>query len=546
MSAQPLPSEGAYGAGSETAVRSMTGDIPGVFSATSPDIDRLLTLSTELARLASGWGEGTGSKEAIRALEQISRSVSAIQASVLTALKSDGGWAADGERTFDSWVTTQTGRTRRSAGQAVRLSESLNSDLPETKGALARGEISSEHAQILARQCARTEKQRDRLADPARGEGYLLEQAKEMDAGRFAKVARSWAIENDPKAADRQWRKESAKEELVLTPAEDGVHISGFLNPVRGAILKEALAAHMGRKAKDDDRSFTERQADGLVSLASQSLDAGFQMPNARIRPHLSVTLEYDTLDRLTQAAGSAIPPELLGEGPGQFASEARWAEQWKPGDDHDINASLDFDLMNAAIPAELPDGTPLPHRVLSRVACESMLTRIIFGPDSAVLNVGREQRIFTAHQTRAIIARDRTCRYPGCSEGPGFGEIHHSISWAKHKGDTDVELGILLCYHHHDLVHERDITIQRRGGLWIFIDRFGRPIDPDLHSVSLLDTGESLASFTGNAQGSGSNVNLSASAGKSASWSQVGDNWDVEEFDDATTLFDSQGPPPF
>src|SRR5699024_6598360 len=128
---------------------------------------------------------------------------------------------------------------------------------------------------------------------------FLLKQAKQMDATKFAKVANSWAIETDPKAADRQWRKDAAKEGVTLVSSEDGYFLSGHLNSVSGAILDEALRAHMGRKAADDPRPYDERRADALTALASQSLDSGLQMPNARIRPHLTVTVEYDTLRRL-------------------------------------------------------------------------------------------------------------------------------------------------------------------------------------------------------------------------------------------------------
>lgn len=146
------------------------------------------------------------------------------------------------------------------------------------------------------------------------------------------------------------------------------------------------------------------------------------------------------------------------------------------------ISTALDYSKLEGVTPATLSDGTPLPPGVLARIACNSMLTRVVFGSKSVILNAGREERIFTAGQTRAIIARDKTCQYPGCDEGPGFAEVHHSISWAKHNGRTDVDLGILLCFHHHDVVHEREIGILRRNGAWVFIDRFGKQITTPNH----------------------------------------------------------------
>ncbi|MGC5616239.1 HNH endonuclease signature motif containing protein [Georgenia sp. Z1491] len=80
---------------------------------------------------------------------------------------------------------------------------------------------------------------------------------------------------------------------------------------------------------------------------------------------------------------------------------------------------------------------------------------------------------------TRAIHARDQHCQYPGCDEPPGFGEIHHCLHWYKDHGPTSIEHGILLCWHHHDLIHARNITITRTRGRWHFHDQHGRPIEP-------------------------------------------------------------------
>lgn len=502
-------------------------------------IARLVEASTEFKDLANlPWPDlaHEDARTALKALELVFRTATAIQARVLESVGSSGSWAEDGERSLDTWVTTNTGTTRSTASRSVRLAKSMKEDLPGTREALARGEISTDHARIISQRCTATEKQRERLADPEHGERLLLEKAKRMNAGQFSKFAATWAIETDPKAADRNYRREKSQQEFSLTPTEDGYRASGWFNLVNGALLKEALSAHMGRRAKNDSRSFTERQADGLMSLAAQSLDAGIQLPHARVRPHLIVTMEYDTIERLVEASGPIIPESF-----GGTVDEGAWAQQWRRGDDHLISTALDYSKLEGITPATLSDGTPLPPGVLARIACNSMLTRVVFGPQSVILNAGREERIFTAGQTRAIIARDKTCRYPGCDEGPGFGEVHHSISWAKHNGRTDVDLGILLCFHHHDVVHERQISILRRSGRWVFIDRFGKQITTPGHRFTPLDpahsrTGASVPtsgeSPPGTAPPSGEPPGTAPPGGVPPDWHQPG-------------IF-SQGPPPF
>src|SRR5699024_778703 len=156
--------------------------------------------------------------------------------------------------------------------------------------------------------------------------------------------------------------------EFTLAPVEDGFHLAGWLNPVNGALLQEALSSHMGRKAADDLRPINERRADGLISLAAQSLDSGVKMPSARIRPHLTVTMEYDTIERLVHASGPLAPQsDRTCDGTEPF-DEGLWAQQWRPGDDHVISTTLDYSKLEGTAPATLPDGTPLPQECSQRL----------------------------------------------------------------------------------------------------------------------------------------------------------------------------------
>jgi hypothetical protein len=114
---------------------------------------------------------------------------------------------------------------------------------------------------------------------------------------------------------------------------------------------------------------------------------------------------------------------------------------------------------------------------------CDAEVTRIVFGPDSQLLDVGRSRRTFTGQLRRAIIARDRHCQYPGCHAPPRLCECHHCSHWARDHGTTDARKGILVCWHHHDHVHTHGIEIHRKPGNdqtpghWQFTDRNGQPI---------------------------------------------------------------------
>jgi hypothetical protein len=113
----------------------------------------------------------------------------------------------------------------------------------------------------------------------------------------------------------------------------------------------------------------------------------------------------------------------------------------------------------------------------LDKLACDGELNRYIFGPRSEILDVGRAERTFTEARRSAIIARDRYCRYPGCSAPPAISECHHVKHWGRDGGGTSVANGILLCWFHHGYVHRRGIEIRRRGSKWAFTDATGQPI---------------------------------------------------------------------
>jgi hypothetical protein len=126
---------------------------------------------------------------------------------------------------------------------------------------------------------------------------------------------------------------------------------------------------------------------------------------------------------------------------------------------------------------AELDDGTPIPVTVLAQIACDSEISRIVFGPGGEPLDVGRAQRTYTGPQRRAVIARDRHCQYPGCGAPPTIGEVHHVRWWIRDHGPTSVDNGILLCAFHHHTIHKRAISITRQPGGWEFRDQSGRLI---------------------------------------------------------------------
>jgi hypothetical protein len=60
----------------------------------------------------------------------------------------------------------------------------------------------------------------------------------------------------------------------------------------------------------------------------------------------------------------------------------------------------------------------------------------------------------------RAVRERDRGCRFPGCTQVHHV-DAHHIQHWAD-GGETSLDNLVLLCRHHHRLVHEEGFGCER------------------------------------------------------------------------------------
>lgn len=112
--------------------------------------------------------------------------------------------------------------------------------------------------------------------------------------------------------------------------------------------------------------------------------------------------------------------------------------------------------------PAALDDGTPVPMSQVARILCDSEVARIVLNAEGLPLDLGRSQRLYTGAQRRAVIVRDRACAWNGCDVPAAFCEVHHIRWWDRDLGNTSVDNGVLLCSHHHHVVHQHDLHITR------------------------------------------------------------------------------------
>jgi hypothetical protein len=220
---------------------------------------------------------------------------------------------------------------------------------------------------------------------------------------------------HDVEAFQAEQLKDVEARTLDVRTGEGGaVFIKGFLDPVGGATLCTTLDALARRSGSDDDRSRERRYADALVELAGHRLDSA-DLPRAGSqRPHLQVTTSLETLM-------------------GIEGSPAGMLER----------------------------GGPIGTATVQRLACDASVTRVLLGPDSAVVDVGRARRLPSGPMRRALRARHAGCEWPGCDRPASWTAAHHIKHWA-HGGPTDLDNLVLLCHRHHWLAHEGGWTLVR------------------------------------------------------------------------------------
>ena len=461
--------------------------------------------------------------------------LSAIAARSVPVVEADGWWALQGARSITSWVAAKGRVSHGQAARLVVLGRAFRDDLPATAVDAISGEVSIEAAHVVAA-VTTTPIRRAALAAPAAacGEGFLVEHARELTIGQLRILARRWAAHADPGADERGYREASEREYLDLANTIDGWHLTGFLTTEHGHALSAALDAMAGRSADQAGQPAGRRRARALNNVVRTVLDRDLTGATGDHRPQITVVTDLATLTRALGGddppnasderaslglAGGAVAgrvleaadpsthrpmPQRPGSPPAAEAGRGVPRACAPPSDDSEFRGARAPDalLCGLAPPsdaevvpapertregfahvdrfavAELVGTGPIPDSVLARLACDSQLTRVIFGADSVVLNVGRAERTYTGAKRRAIVARDEGCRFPGCSAPPAMSEVHHTEHWLRDHGDTDVRTGVLVCWHHHQVIHDRGIDV-RRGpeGRWCFTDRQGRAL---------------------------------------------------------------------
>ena len=312
------------------------------------------------------------------------------------------GWQEWGSADCADWLNLKCGITRNTAQEKLRVAKSLW-DLPQIGAAFEQGDLSYSKVRALTRVATGI------------NEADLLDYA------------------------------------LGATAAQ----VEGFCRQLRnGSALSTADAqrAHAGRSLS---RSFRE-DGTGLltVELPRDSLELVLKALEqvAALLPDTHDHAE-DTLFTRGADALVMLARDSLG---GQSGSSPGNADQGSAGAQHQVVVVVDERALSGQ-----GGKSDLPVESVRRMCCDGSVVPVVENGAGEVLSVGRRQRTVPTAIRRALAVRDRTCTFPGCSHDHWI-DAHHIHHWAQ-GGATCLDNLVLLCTHHHRLVHEGGFKIERR-----------------------------------------------------------------------------------
>jgi hypothetical protein len=112
-----------------------------------------------------------------------------------------------------------------------------------------------------------------------------------------------------------------------------------------------------------------------------------------------------------------------------------------------------------------------IPTALAERIACDCEVWRAVLDPQTGLpLDVGRNHRVVPHWIRKALHARDRGCRWPGCHAPAGWTDAHHLLEWY-FGGETKIDNLLLLSYR-HVRVHEGQWRIEldrETGAVWVY-----------------------------------------------------------------------------
>ena len=355
---------------------------------------------------------------------------------------------------------------RLSAGTAqmrIDVARTLVNHLPNTCSALATGELSAAHATVIARETAAAI--RDGLSEfaifsieekaIAHAEFHTPSQVALQVRNAIAKFAPATFEEVVEKARDS--RRVSCYNDVdgmstvvAILPAEDAQTV---MKAIEAFIIKGSSEFKIsGDSPISDARNKSDRNDDSCDVAGKTSDTRNSDTRNSDTRNSDTRSADMKRADALTSLAGFALA-----------ASSEDVALHRRP---ITVNVTIDLPTLLGLSenPGQLAGYGAIPASVARALASDGKWKRFITDPQTgALLDYGRETYQPPQALIDFLIARDRTCRFPGCRRSAALSDLDHAQSWEE-GGTTSLDNLGALCRRHHQLKTHGGWSIESRA----------------------------------------------------------------------------------
>jgi hypothetical protein len=398
------------------------------------------------------------------------------------------GWAGPGLRSCAQWLSWKCGLGMVAAREHLRVAHAL-SRLPLVRAAFAAGRLSYSKVRALTR-----------IATPAT-EADLVMMAGHATAAQIERLARGY---RQARSADATNERHDARFLTWRQDHDGSLLVTARLAPEQGALFLAAVAATRAA-TEDPTRNLEEGPAPTEVpGPADAAAAAGDERPPYGPDPNGALRAKRANADALVAMAETVLacgPTRMRGDERYQVIVHADLTTLADLAREHPHAGTDDRDPATAtstptptgtaaeqgARCGHLHDGADLHPDTLRRLSCDATLIPLIHGAGGSLLNAGRRTRAIRGALRRALFARDGGCRFPGCTQRRGV-DGHHIRHWAR-GGETSLTNLVLLCRHHHRLLHEGGYRITVSGpGAFVFHRPDGTPIPEHPEPVPLPD----------------------------------------------------------
>ncbi|MCD9624401.1 HNH endonuclease signature motif containing protein [Rhabdothermincola salaria] len=399
----------------------------------------------------SGAGEGADVSAGLAVsdgeLVALSRRIDGLEARRVVGLV--GFFAADGHRaegfgTKASWVRARLGLTEPAArGLLVRVARMAV--WSEMRSLWQRGELTGAQVEMVCRLIPKSlvelYAEHDAVCSPVLV-GLSLADTKVVVEDW---VCRADAVTDaDPAALEAPPVVAPSETQWARTIGDRGEQRSTFA-PGDATVIENALRVAERADEPGEVRTAAQRRAEASVAIAQFFLDHHDNPDRrpGRQHPHILAVADLDAL------AGSV----LWGAGITTAAQLQAWCALH--GYTAATEAFLTHALAQGSTVIRTLEGRALSPQVVNDLFGEGTTLARLLTVDGQVIDHGRSIRLATPTLRDAILARDGTCRFPGCHAPAAWVDIHHIDAW-NNGGGTAIANLVALCGAHHGLVHRK------------------------------------------------------------------------------------------